>query len=171
MPAADAEDVRAAVLERIEAASIAIAVRSIPLMLEPLRAARLSIQQLKVLSTAVTVEGGATVARLAEMFGVTMASMSNLADRLVSAGMAVRVADPDDLRVRRLQPTDMGRAVVRQVMGSRPELGSDVLSRLTDDELTALEIGLSAVRRSMREASESTVAAQDQDESSSASSS
>ena len=56
------DDDRRAVLERIEALSISIAVRSIPRMLEPLRSGSLSLQQLKVLSVVVTTEWSPRIA-------------------------------------------------------------------------------------------------------------
>ncbi|MFK4834147.1 MarR family winged helix-turn-helix transcriptional regulator [Microbacterium sp. ZW T2_14] len=145
------DDDRRAALERIEALSLSIAVRSIPRMLEPLQSGSLSLQQLKVLSVVVTTEEGASIAQLAGSFGVTMASMSNLVDRLVAGGFAERAADARDLRIRRVHSTDLGRAVVQRMMGARPELGADVLSQLSLDELRALETGLGAVGRVLRD--------------------
>lgn len=141
---------RAAAMAGIEAVSLAIAVRSIPRMLEPLRTSQLTLQQLRVLAVVVTTGGGASVAELGRDFAVALPSMSNLVDRLVASGVAERRKDPDDLRVRRVHATDLGRAVVREVMGARPELGADILARLTTDELVSLEAGLSALARVLR---------------------
>ena len=148
MPNDDAE--RRDLLERIDALTLAVTVRSIPMVLEPLLGTDLTIQQLKTLSVVVTTEGGASGARLAESFGVSLASMSKLLDRLVSQGLVVRSTDADDQRVRRVDATPLGRAVVRRLMASRPELGDEVLARLSTAELRALETGIAAVSRELR---------------------
>ena len=143
-------DPRTRVVSDIEALSIAITVRSIPRVLAPLLTTDLTIQQLKALSVIVTTEEGATGAGLAHTFGVSMPSMSKLVDRLVAQGLVARETDRSDQRVRRIHSTDLGRAVVRELMAARPELVEDVLSGLSLDELEALETGLRAISRELR---------------------
>ncbi|WP_405375159.1 MULTISPECIES: MarR family winged helix-turn-helix transcriptional regulator [unclassified Microbacterium] len=143
-------DARERAIADIEALSIAITVRSIPRVLAPLLTTDLTLPQLRALSVVVTTEAGATGAGLAQIFGVTMPSMTRLVDRLVAGGLVTREADAADQRVRRIHATDLGRAVVRELMAARPELGADVLSRLTVDELQALETGLRAISRELR---------------------
>lgn len=147
---ADLEADRESVQESIDALTIAIAIRSIPLVLQPLLTTELTIQQLKVLSVIVTAENGATSGGLVDTFSVSMASMSKLVDRLVAAGLATRTFDIEDQRVRRIYATDLGRSVVRELMAARPELGGNVLNGLSLKELRALETGLSAVSRELR---------------------
>ncbi|MDR6436614.1 DNA-binding MarR family transcriptional regulator [Paenarthrobacter nicotinovorans] len=146
------ESDRESALKSIDALAIAITIRSIPRILQPLLTTDLTIQQLKVLSVVVTTESGATGVGLAETFGVSMASMSKLVDRLAAAGLVARSTDTDDQRVRRISATDLGRSVVRELMAARPELGGEVLAGLTLEELKALETGLRAVGRELREA-------------------
>ncbi|MBF4632570.1 MarR family transcriptional regulator [Clavibacter michiganensis subsp. phaseoli] len=143
-------DPRAQALSGIEQLSIAITIRSIPRVLTPLLSTDLTIQQLKALSVIVTTDEGATGAGLAQSFGVSMPSVSKLIDRLAASGLVVREADAVDQRVRRIHATDLGRAVVRELMAARPELGEDVLSRLSLEELKALETGLRAISRELR---------------------
>ncbi|GAA1230008.1 DNA-binding MarR family transcriptional regulator [Microbacterium phyllosphaerae] len=143
-------DPRTRALSAIEALSIGITVRSIPRVLAPLLTTDLTIQQLKALSVIVTTEEGATGAGLAQRFAVSMASMSKLVDRLVASGLAERETDLSDQRVRRIHATELGRAVVQELMAARPELGEDVLSRLSLEELEALETGLGAISRELR---------------------
>ena len=143
-------DDRETVQRSIDSLAIAITVRSIPRILQPLLTTDLTIQQLKVLSVVVTAENGATSGGLVGTFGVSMASMSKLVDRLVAAGLTTRSFDPDDQRVRRIYATNLGRSVVRELMAARPELGGDVLAGLTVSELRALETGLRAVSRELR---------------------
>ncbi|BCW45149.1 MarR family transcriptional regulator [Arthrobacter sp. StoSoilB5] len=141
---------RDAVLKSIDALAIAITIRSIPRILQPLLTTDLTIQQLKVLSVVVTTESGATGVGLVDTFGVSMASMSKLVDRLEAAGLVTRSLDSEDQRVRRIYATDLGRSVVRELMAARPELGGEVLAGLSVDELRALETGLRAVSRELR---------------------
>lgn len=143
-------DPRADALTAIEALTVSIAVRSIPRVLAPLLTTDLTLQQLKSLSVIVTTEEGATGASLSQSFGVSMASTSKLIDRLAAAGLVTRAPDPVDQRVRRIHATDIGRAVVRELMAARPELGEDVLARLSLAELQALHTGLGAVARELR---------------------
>ncbi|XAS69972.1 MarR family transcriptional regulator [Micrococcaceae bacterium Sec5.1] len=141
---------RDAVQKSIDALAIAITIRSIPRVLQPLLTTDLTIQQLKVLSVVVTTEPGATGVGLVETFGVSMASMSKLVDRLEAAGLVTKSLDSEDQRVRRIYATDLGRSVVRELMAARPELGGEVLAGLSVEELRALETGLQAVSRELR---------------------
>ena len=150
----DTGDDRETVQQSIDALTIAITIRSIPRILQPILSTDLTIQQLKVLSVIVTSEDGATSGGLVDTFGVSMASMSKLVDRLVAAGLTTRSFDPNDQRVRRIYATNLGRSVVRELMATRPELGGDVLAGLTVDELRALETGLRAISRELRASTE-----------------
>lgn len=135
--------------ENIEALTIAISVRSVPLILGSLLETTLTIQQLKALTT-IVVEDGATISALATAFDSSLAATSKLADRLVAQGLVTRVTDLGDQRVKRLLPTTLGRDVVGRIVAARPELGSDVLDGLTQDELDALVIALRAINREMK---------------------
>ncbi|WP_053063619.1 MarR family winged helix-turn-helix transcriptional regulator [Nocardiopsis sp. RV163] len=115
-------------------------------LLQNLLSMDLTIQQLRVLMVLVTTEEGATGRGLSESFGVSMASMSGVLDRLVSHGVAERSADPDDQRVRRLRATPLGASVVRRLMVARP-FRDDILMGLPMEDLRALEQGFRAVSR------------------------
>lgn len=140
--------------ENIEALTIAISVRSVPLILGSLLETKLTIQQLKVL-TSIVVDDGATISGLATSFGTSLAAISKLTDRLVAQNLVSRVTDADDQRVKRLVPTALGRDVVGRVVAARPELGGDVLDGLSPDELDALVVALRAINREMKLASPS----------------
>lgn len=145
------ENDRAPLIAAIEAASVAITVRSMPLVLQSLLSTELTIAQLRVLSAVAISDDGASGARLAEMFGISMASVSRLVGRLVAHGLVTRSVDEDDLRVRRVRATPRGRRAVTDLMMARPELSAGIVERLSLDELAALERGLSAVSRELRE--------------------
>ncbi|MFE1165773.1 MarR family winged helix-turn-helix transcriptional regulator [Nocardiopsis sp. NPDC058789] len=118
---------------------------SLPAQVQHLLAMDLTIQQLKVLMVLVTTREGATGRGLAESFGVSMATMSGLVDRLVSQGMATRSEDPDDHRVRRVHATADGSALARRLVMERPEFHDSVLLGLSIEDLHALEQGIRAV--------------------------
>lgn len=135
--------------ERIATLTIAISVRSIPRILSSLLNSRLTIQQLKVL-TSVVVSDGATASTLVAQFGVSMATMSKLLDRLSEQGLIERIPDAKDARIRHIEATPLGQAAVSEVMGARPELGDAVLAGLNLEELEGLELGLRAISRELQ---------------------
>jgi DNA-binding MarR family transcriptional regulator len=59
------------------------------------------------------------VSDLAELFGVSVPSMSRALDGLVKAKMATRVEDPDDRRVRRVKITAKGKELVDRLVTVR----------------------------------------------------
>lgn len=137
------------VQQRIESLTIAITVRSIPRIVGSLLETKLTIQQLKAL-TSLVVADGMTATALAQVFSVSMPTISKLVDRLVAQGLVERRVTEGDQRARALEPTALGRAVVGETLAARPELGGDVLAGLSLDELRALEVGLRAVNREIQ---------------------
>ncbi|MCC3276436.1 MarR family transcriptional regulator [Arthrobacter sp. zg-Y20] len=136
---------RTRILRALEDITDSLQSSALSSFLDPLLATDLTVRQLKVLTVLVTIEEGATGSGLAQSFGVSMASMSGLVDRLVAQGVAVRSEDPVDARVRRVKATPWGRTVVRRLVAGRPELNSDILDRLPLADLQALEQGLRAI--------------------------
>jgi DNA-binding MarR family transcriptional regulator len=59
------------------------------------------------------------VSDLAELFGVSVPSMSRAVDTLVKAKLATRVEDPDDRRVRRVKITAKGKGLVATLVTVR----------------------------------------------------
>lgn len=59
------------------------------------------------------------VSDLAELFGVSVPSMSRAVDALVKAKLATRVEDPDDRRVRRMEITAKGKSLVATLVTVR----------------------------------------------------
>lgn len=123
-------------------------------LLQHLLSIDLTIQQLKVLMILVTTKEGATGRGLASSFGVSMASMSGLLDRLVAQGAATRSTDPHDQRVRRVHATPFGSSVVQRLAVARP-FRRDILSTLRTEDLRALEQGFRAVSERIALMSES----------------
>ena len=59
------------------------------------------------------------VSDLAEVFGVSVPSMSRAVDGLVKNGMATRVEDPDDRRARQVKITGRGKDLVETLVAVR----------------------------------------------------
>ncbi len=59
------------------------------------------------------------VGDLAEVFGVSVPSMSRAVDALVKAGLATRVEDPDDRRARQVRITARGKDLVETLVAVR----------------------------------------------------
>jgi DNA-binding MarR family transcriptional regulator len=59
------------------------------------------------------------VGDLAELFGVSVPSMSRAVDALVKKGLATRVEDPDDRRVRQVKITRSGKDLVETLVAVR----------------------------------------------------
>jgi DNA-binding MarR family transcriptional regulator len=144
----DAE--RARLTEQIRALSVAFETGALPTLLSPLLSVELTIQQLKVLTMLVTTDDGMTSSGLADAFGVSMASMSGLLDRLVAQGMVERTSDPHDARVRRIHATEHGRSSMRRLVAARPELADEVLLRIPLDDLRGLARGMAALGEELR---------------------
>ncbi|GAA1463029.1 MarR family winged helix-turn-helix transcriptional regulator [Williamsia maris] len=143
----DADDAaeKQRVVKSIEKLTAAMEEAALPALVTPLLDTELTIQQLKVLIVLVTTPDGSTGKGLAESFGVAMASMSGLLDRLVTQGVAERTEDPIDHRVRRVKATPLGASVVRKLVAARPEFRSDILMSVDLDDLRSLEKGMQAV--------------------------
>lgn len=134
-------------VHEIEGLAGAMEQTALTALLQHLLATDLTLQQLKILTVLVTTEEGSTGRALADSFGVSMASMSGLLDRLVAQGVVARSQDPDDHRVRRVRATPLGASVVRRLVVARPEFRRDILMSLRDEDLRALEQGMRAVSR------------------------
>nr|WP_245354223.1 MarR family transcriptional regulator [Brachybacterium sacelli] len=136
-------------MQRIERLLVAISVRSLPRLVGSLLDAHLTVKQLKVLS-ALTGDESRTLSDLAGEFGVSLATMSGLVDKLVQRDLLERTADAADQRIRRLRLTALGRSVVAEIISPDPRLGDDVVAGLDTEELEALKIALDAVDRELR---------------------
>jgi len=143
-------DERERLAAEIRNLNVSFETMALPALLNPLLSVELTIQQLKVLTMLVTTEDGMTGSGLSEAFGVSMASMSGLLDRLVAQGMAARSSDPHDARVRRVHATELGRSAMRRLVATRPEFGNDILMHLPLDDLRALAQGMTAAGAELR---------------------
>ncbi|QTX05963.1 MarR family winged helix-turn-helix transcriptional regulator [Agromyces archimandritae] len=143
---------RDALLERLLGLEAEMETSIVPDLIEPFLQIRLTTQQLKVLVILVTMQpDGTTVQALARDLEVSLATMSGIVDRLATQEMVERVEDPRDHRVRRVLITDGGRAIVQQLLSTRPQMDRAPLERLALDDLRALAQGLGALLAVMKE--------------------
>lgn len=101
----------------------------------------LTTQQLRALLCLRSSEG-ASLGELASALGVSLPNMSGLVDRLVRQKLVRRCEDESDRRVVRHHLTPEGQALVGEIARTGRAWIERVLSRLTPDELNAVERGL-----------------------------
>ncbi len=99
--------------------------------------ADLTMQQFRVLGQVVR-RPGISGNELGGLLGVSAPTASGLVERLVEKGLITRTDDPDDRRIRRLQPTEPGRDIMRQMDSMFDRILGAVLQVLSADELEVL---------------------------------
>lgn len=79
--------------------------------------------------------GSCAVSDIGESVGVSPAAASQLLDRLVQADLLVRSEDPEDRRVRRVELSDHGREMIREMAGTREGIVQELADRFPADDL------------------------------------
>ena len=141
-----ADDERAALARRLEDAQRRLADVLLAQRLEPLLRTTLTVPQLRALAV-LQLDGETSSHRLAEVLGISPATLSGIVDRLEAAGMATRRPDPQDGRVRLVGATPRGAAAVRRIAAQEDEPLTDLLGRLDVADLRALTVGIEALTR------------------------
>jgi DNA-binding MarR family transcriptional regulator len=103
----------------------------------PVLQLNLTMQQLKVLSV-LGVRDSRSTQELTTSLNVSSATMTGIVDRLVTQGMVSRREDPHDRRIRRVELTDQGRAVLDDLQDAGRTHFQHLLSGLDTDDLKAL---------------------------------
>lgn len=139
-----ADDERAELARRLEDAQRRLADLLLAQRLEPLLRTTLTVPQLRALAV-LQLDGETSSHRLAEVLGISPATLSGIVDRLEAAGMAARRPDPQDGRVRLVAATPRGAAAVRRIAAQEDEPLTDLLDRLDVADLRALTVGIEAL--------------------------
>lgn len=105
----------------------------------------LSLIYLHVL-TILEADGPLQMSRLAETLDVSVASTTGIVSRMEERGLVERRHGEEDRRVVVVRPTEAGIAVFRDLAEHRRQHLTQLFTRLTDDELSALLTGLRAMR-------------------------
>jgi DNA-binding MarR family transcriptional regulator len=82
---------------------------------------------------------GATSGQVARSLGIGLSTLTGIVDRLAEQGLVVRQEDPADRRITRVLPTERGRDMVDQLQRWRNEHLTQLLARLSADELRVVE--------------------------------
>lgn len=85
------------------------------------------------------------VSDLADVFGVSVPSMSRAVDALVRADLATRVEDPDDRRVRRVRITARGKELVDTLVTVRLAGVEAFAATLSDEQRRALDAAVESL--------------------------
>ncbi|OGO22878.1 MAG: hypothetical protein A2144_02485 [Chloroflexi bacterium RBG_16_50_9] len=101
----------------------------------------LTIAQLKSLFF-ISNQGSTNLGKLAGALGVTPTNTTGIVDRLVKQGLVSRTEDEEDRRMLLLQTTSQGEELVSKLRERRKGYLSELLARLTVDELDILAQGL-----------------------------
>ncbi len=104
----------------------------------------LTIAQLKSLFF-ISNQGSTNSGKLAVALGVTPTNTTGIIDRLVKQGLVSRSENPEDRRMLVLRATGKGEELVANLRERRRGYMSEVLARLTADELATLAQGLASL--------------------------
>ncbi len=104
----------------------------------------LSLIQVKLVLELATMadEQDLNVKLIAERIGISVPSASRAIDCLVKGGLATRLEDPDDRRVRRVSLTDAGQELADRVMAARVSGIEGFIAGLSAAERRKLEAAL-----------------------------
>jgi DNA-binding MarR family transcriptional regulator len=108
----------------------------------------LNFPQMKVLVTLAGHEDEpASVKRIAEQLGISLASASRAVDVLVRRDLATRIEDPDDRRVRHVSLTAEGQGIADELMAARLAGLEGFVATLAAPERRKLEAALDILLR------------------------
>jgi MarR family transcriptional regulator, organic hydroperoxide resistance regulator len=111
---------------------------------EPWIELNLTIAQLKSLFFIMAKEK-TNFKKLAEALGVTPPNVTGIVDRLVEQALVSRTENPQDRRIMLLQITEKGRSLLNNLRENRINQMTQVLARLSQDELSSLIMGFTAL--------------------------
>lgn len=109
----------------------------------------LTMAQMRVL-VMLTLHDKLTIGEIAESLKITLPTASHLVERLVQAHLVERVEDAADRRRTFATLTEQGKTLTGEMRGHFP-IAEHWLQALTDEELTALALGLQALIRVARQ--------------------
>jgi DNA-binding MarR family transcriptional regulator len=114
----------------------------------PFFTANLTMSQLKILFS-LRINGASGSQELAQMMGVSLATMTGIVDRLVAGDYVSRREDPKDRRVRRIELTPQAVRLTDEMIIQGEEHQRRLLSRLTLDELSVVADAAEIMRRAL----------------------
>lgn len=140
-------DERESLMARIEALETASERMRLDASLEALMSLPLTVQQLKATAVVITGNGDTTAQGIADVLGVSLATVSGIVDRLVGHGVVERVPDERDRRARRLVATPRGREIIQSLLVEADGFRRAAMCRLELADLRALVQGMEALMK------------------------
>ncbi|MEV0237218.1 MarR family transcriptional regulator [Nonomuraea sp. NPDC050786] len=104
----------------------------------PLFSSNLTMRQLHVVML-LSLNGSASGQDLAHHLGVSLGTVTGIVDRLVAQGLATRHEDPQDRRVRRVELSPAGTALIEEINNAGFEHYRRILDHLDTETLRSLE--------------------------------
>ncbi|TDD16745.1 MarR family winged helix-turn-helix transcriptional regulator [Nonomuraea diastatica] len=104
----------------------------------PLFTSNLTMRQLKVVML-LAINGSSSGQDLAHALGVGLGTVTGIVDRLVAQGLASRHEDPHDRRVRRVELTPEGAALIEEINNAGHEHYRRIMDHLDLETLRALD--------------------------------
>lgn len=146
-----ADSPREQLVSRVIDAELALRRQLMVTRMSPLLDLNLTMQQTKVLlaltfqDCSSQLDCGLSGQDLARHLGVGLATVSGIVDRLVAQGLVARAEDPTDRRIRRVELTAEGSALVARLRDAGVEHLRRLMNRLDDETLAALEMVLQRI--------------------------
>ncbi|MBD0841466.1 MarR family winged helix-turn-helix transcriptional regulator [Streptomyces sp. TRM68416] len=140
VPSGAVDDVDAVTRAVLTASRLLVAVSARSLAAVEERVTLAQFRMLVVLST----RGATKLVALADLLQVAPSTAMRMVDRLITAGLADRQANPDDRRETLLRLTDEGRRTVEDVTARRRAEIAGIVERLTPAQRLALVEALAA---------------------------
>jgi len=103
-----------------------------------------TIGQIKLMRNLLT--GSKTASELSHKLGLSPSSLTQMASRMIRAGLVSKALDPGDRRVRKLSLTHAGRTLMEDRQALRTRVAKDVLERLDCKQVQALISLLEEIR-------------------------
>lgn len=110
----------------------------------------LTMPQLKALMCVVR-NNGATSGQIAKALGVGLSTVTGIVDRLAEQDFVTRGEDPTDRRITRVLATGSGVALVNELVRYRDEAITEILLRLSPQQLDVVETALRYVDEAVRQ--------------------
>ena len=92
-----------------------------------------------IVLNAISEQGSVSQRLLASHAHVEGATITHHVDRLEALGLVRRVVDPDDRRVRRIEPTEEGKRLHRRLRAEMRKFEAVVFAGLSDDDKEELQ--------------------------------
>ncbi len=112
-------------------------------LFEAVGALELSLTQIKLLHYLDEADSELRLGEAGELVHVSLPAASRMVDDLVRRGFVERREDAEDRRMKRVQPTEQGRAVIRRLNAARLEGLEEFVQGLTANERALLTKALS----------------------------